>query len=92
MALKRPWQRFFYSSTYFTKGRMDLHREAIGPDGSNCFWRGVRTKMSKETYSHLWFSSGVSEPPVPLFWIRLCSEPDPKSLSIPLEIIIYTIW
>ena len=34
----------FKSSTYFTQeGRTDLSREAIGPEGSNCFSREVRT-------------------------------------------------
>ena len=37
---------FFKSSTYFIEGRTDLHREAIGPDGSNCFSRGVRTSST----------------------------------------------
>ena len=46
-------ETFFKPSTYFTEGRMDLPREAIGPKGSNCFTRGVRTIISKETYSNL---------------------------------------
>ena len=41
---------FFLSSIYFTEGRKDLLQEAIGP------LRKVRTSISKETYSHLWFS------------------------------------
>ena len=44
----------FFSSTYFREGRMDLPLEAIGPNGSNCFSRGVHTRNSKENYSHLW--------------------------------------
>ena len=36
------------SSKYFTEGCMDLPQEAIGPKGSNCFFRGVRTSISKE--------------------------------------------
>ena len=38
---------FSQPSTYFTEGRTNLPPEAIGPLGSNCFLRGVRT------YSHL---------------------------------------
>ena len=30
---------------YFTEGRTDLPREAIGPEGSNCFLKGVRTRI-----------------------------------------------
>ena len=37
---------------------MDLLREAIGPEGSNCFWKEVRTSISKETYNNVWFSRG----------------------------------
>ena len=29
---------------YFTEGRTDLPREEIGPEGSNCFIKGVRTR------------------------------------------------
>ena len=43
----------FESSTYFTEGRMDLPREAIGPEGSNCFSKGVQTSISKETCTNL---------------------------------------
>ena len=28
---------------FFTDGRMDLPRGAIGPNGSNCFSRGIHT-------------------------------------------------
>ena len=53
-----PDNGFFYIyiyklSTYFTEDRTNLPREAIGPEGSNCSSRGVRTSISKETYSHL---------------------------------------
>ena len=51
-------------STYFTEGRTDLPREAIGPDGSNCFSRGVHTSTSKECIALCDFSVG-SGPPVP---------------------------
>ena len=44
---------FFYSTTYFIDSDTDLPLETIGPFGSNCFSRGVRTSISKETYSHL---------------------------------------
>ena len=33
------------SSTYFTEGRTDLPREAIGPVGSNCFSMGACTTV-----------------------------------------------
>ena len=46
-------------STYFTEGRMDLTREAFGPEWSNCFSRVVRTSISKATYSNFRFSSLV---------------------------------
>ena len=36
--------RLFFVVIYGT----DLHREAIGPIGSNCFTRGVRIRFSKE--------------------------------------------
>ena len=39
---------------------------------SNCFLREVSTGISKKTYSHLWFSSGVWTPchlPPPFLWI-----------------------
>ena len=49
----RGSENFFQSSTYFTKGRTDLPRETIRPPGSNCFSRGDRSSISKETYSHL---------------------------------------
>ena len=39
----------FLIMTYFTEGRTNLPREAMGP----CFSREVRTSISKETYSHL---------------------------------------
>ena len=35
-----PETFFFKISTYFTESRTDLPREAIGPEGSNCFSRG----------------------------------------------------
>ena len=31
---------FFRENSYFTEGRTDLHREAIGPGETNCFSRG----------------------------------------------------
>ena len=31
---------FFWSTMYFTEGRTNLPREAIGPEGSNCFSKG----------------------------------------------------
>ena len=51
---------FFQPTTYFTEGHTYLPREAIGPEGSNCFSSGVRTSISKETYSFviLRFSRG----------------------------------
>ena len=57
------------ASMYFTEGRTDLLREAIGPEGSNCFSKGGCTSMSKETYTNLCFS-GL--PPPTLLWIRPC--------------------
>ena len=36
------------SSTYFHGGPNGPPREAIGPEGSNCFSIGVRTSMSME--------------------------------------------
>ena len=42
---------FFSSSTYFTESGIGLPLETIGPEF--CFWRGVLTRISKETYSHL---------------------------------------
>ena len=44
---------FSQPATYFAEGRTNLPPEAIGPSGSNCFSRGVRTSVSKKTYSHL---------------------------------------
>ena len=40
-------------------------------EGSNCFPRGFRTSISKETYSHLCFSKGGPYllPPLPHLWI-----------------------
>ena len=60
------------SSTYFTEGRLDLPREAIGRNGSNCFSMSVRTRISKETYSHLWFSRRGGLDLLSLLWIRPC--------------------
>ena len=51
-----PKQSVRGPSTYFTEGRTDLPREAIGPNGSNCFSRRFRTSISKGTYSHCDFS------------------------------------
>ena len=56
---------------YFTDGRMRLHREAIGPKACNCFSSGVRTNISKETYSHLWFSRGWGSGPPALPFLSL---------------------
>ena len=44
---------FNFLLTYFIEGRMDLPREAIGPERSNCFSSGDHTSISKETYRHL---------------------------------------
>ena len=49
--------RQFFQSTYLTEGRTTLHQEAIGPKGSNFFFEGIRTNISKETYSHLSLSN-----------------------------------
>ena len=46
-------QHFLVMSTYFIKGRSDLPGEAVRLKGSNCFSRGVRTRISMETYCHL---------------------------------------
>ena len=67
---------------YFTEDRKDLHREAIGPKGSDCFSMVrsggvVRTSISKETYSDLGFSRvGWSDPCPPPLWIRPCNSSD----------------
>ena len=37
----------------FHRGLYRSPREAIGPEGANCFSRGVPISISKETYSHL---------------------------------------
>ena len=45
-----PDKVFVQSSTCFTEGRMDLPRET---NGTNCSSKGVHTRISKETYSHI---------------------------------------
>ena len=63
------WSWYFWLSTYFTEGRTDLTREAIGPNGSNCFSRGLRTSIYKGPYSYLWFSRrGLAL--APFLWTR----------------------
>ena len=56
---------FFWSSTYFTEGSMDLSR----PKGSNCFSRKVHTSISKDSYSNVatydFSGSGGPDPRVP---------------------------
>ena len=42
-----------------------------GPYGHPCT-RGVLSIISKETYSHLWFSRGPGSPAPTHLWIRLC--------------------
>ena len=42
----------------FRECHTNLPREAIGPQGSNRFLRGVRANISKETYSHSLTPSG----------------------------------
>ena len=54
-------------------GHTDRPWEAIGPNGSNCFPSGVRTRISKETYSNWWFfqrgPEPLAPPPPPPLWI-----------------------
>ena len=38
---------FFVVNAFHLSGRTGLPREAIGPDGSNCLSRGVRTRVLK---------------------------------------------
>ena len=40
---------FFLVIYEFTEGRTNLPQETIGPKGSNCFLRGVRTSISMAT-------------------------------------------
>ena len=45
-----------------------FHRGSYGPPSRSkgpIFTRGVRTRISKEAYSHLWFSMGGGGGPVP---------------------------
>ena len=53
---------YFMSARYFTDDRTNLPQEAIGPNGSNCLLREICTRISKETYCHLWFSRGGGGP------------------------------
>ena len=57
---------FYYSSMFFTEGRTDLPREAIEPEGSNCFSRGVRARVSKKTIATCKISGGRVRIPAPL--------------------------
>ena len=51
-------------SPYPTEEHTDLHREAIGPNGSNCFLMVVHTRNSKETLV-ISQGAGRSGPPSP---------------------------
>ena len=53
--------RKFHQVGSSTVGCTNLYREAIEPV-PNWLLRGVRTSISKATYSHLWFSSRVWYP------------------------------
>ena len=46
-------EKFFLVINELSRAVYDLPRETVGPAGSNCFSRVVRTSNSKETYSHL---------------------------------------
>ena len=61
----------FLGHQRISQSLMDLPREGIGPKGFNSFSRGVRIRISKETFSHLRISRGIQTPCHPL-WIRPC--------------------
>ena len=64
------WQSFILSSTYFTEGRTELPRVAVGPNESKCFSIGFHTRISKETYSQVNFQGRRVLTALSLLWIR----------------------
>ena len=61
--------RFFKSSKYFTKGRTDLLREAIGPD---CVSRGSMPVFLRKHTANCDCPGGGYLDPLSTLWIRPC--------------------
>ena len=59
------WGVLTISSKYFTEGRTEPPREAIGPEGSNCFSRGSVPDFLRKPNTTCDFAGRGSGPPVP---------------------------